>query len=57
MVYRGRVITIIDGLVKRGYLKRGAHPHYLTRTDEGKAALESFIYYGGVPADESRMRE
>jgi hypothetical protein len=56
MNYRGRVLSIIDGLVKRQFLTRGAHPHFYTRTDAGLEALRSFLHYGGVPADESRLK-
>lgn len=53
--HRSVVITVINRLVDRGFLKSEAHPHFFTRTDAGGAALLLFQHFGGVLADKSRL--
>jgi hypothetical protein len=54
--HRSPVLRVIDGLVEREFLARGSHPHFLTRTPAGEAALLLFKHFGGVIADEDRLR-
>jgi hypothetical protein len=53
--HRSAVLTVINGLVDRGFLERGAHPLFFTRTEAGAAALLLFQHFGGVIADKSRL--
>lgn len=55
MQMRSSVVTVINGLVDREFLKPGNHPHFFVRTDAGAAALLLFLHFGGVIADEKRL--